>query len=221
MRPHASVWVCACVCLCLCSHLHVHQPGGGDGGAKWALARAQSNPAPFMHVLTTMLTYTAKVRDRVGHVCMRDGSVGVPALTGGGPGRGQPTVAHCFLRVLADHGLLLRVYTQNVRAGPPPRRRPRPPRLFMRSHMRCCRAQVDGLERTAGLDPSLLVEAHGSIATAHCANPVGHVVKVAGTPLHEHSPFVCVKTQDCRRPYDAAMFLGGSEGTERERQREA
>ncbi|KAF6003573.1 DeAcetylase [Cyanidiococcus yangmingshanensis] len=56
-------------------------------------------------------------------------------------GRLEPTLAHWFVRCLADHGLLLRCYTQNV----------------------------DGLERIAGVPESLLVEAHGTVQHAHCS----------------------------------------------------
>jgi NAD-dependent SIR2 family protein deacetylase len=55
----------------------------------------------------------------------------------------QPTPAHWFVRSLADRGLLLRCYTQNV----------------------------DGLERLAGVPEALLVEAHGTIQRAHCSAP--------------------------------------------------
>ena len=56
------------------------------------------------------------------------------------PGPYQPTLGHCFLRLLEEKGLLLRLFTQNI----------------------------DGLERMAGISPELLVEAHGSFADAHC-----------------------------------------------------
>ena len=51
-----------------------------------------------------------------------------------------PTPAHCFLRLLHKKGLLLRNYTQNI----------------------------DGLEVAAGVPDDLVVEAHGTIRTAHC-----------------------------------------------------
>jgi NAD-dependent protein deacetylase sirtuin 2 len=56
------------------------------------------------------------------------------------PGLYEPTDAHRFIRLLADKGVLLRHYTQNI----------------------------DTLEREAGVPDELLVEAHGSFATAHC-----------------------------------------------------
>ncbi|KAI1320200.1 NAD-dependent protein deacetylase sirtuin-2 [Mortierella claussenii] len=56
------------------------------------------------------------------------------------PGRYRPTLTHYLLPLLAKKGLLLRSYTQNI----------------------------DMLERLTGLDPELLVEAHGSFATSKC-----------------------------------------------------
>ena len=54
------------------------------------------------------------------------------------PGSYPPTDAHLFIRLLADKGRLLRNYTQNI----------------------------DCLERAAGIPEDLLVEAHGSFASA-------------------------------------------------------
>nr|XP_014352347.1 PREDICTED: NAD-dependent protein deacetylase sirtuin-3, mitochondrial isoform X3 [Latimeria chalumnae] len=56
------------------------------------------------------------------------------------PGNYKPNWAHYFVRLLYKKGMLLRMYTQNI----------------------------DGLERLAGIPPSMLVEAHGSFATASC-----------------------------------------------------
>ncbi|XP_056134236.1 NAD-dependent protein deacetylase sirtuin-3, mitochondrial isoform X2 [Lampris incognitus] len=56
------------------------------------------------------------------------------------PGNYQPNLAHYFVRLLHDKGQLLRMYTQNI----------------------------DGLERLAGIPPEMLVEAHGTFATATC-----------------------------------------------------
>lgn len=56
------------------------------------------------------------------------------------PGSYPPTIGHCFLRLLEEKGMLLRLFTQNI----------------------------DGLERLSGISPELLVEAHGSFADAHC-----------------------------------------------------
>ncbi|RSH91496.1 Sir2 histone deacetylase Hst2 [Saitozyma podzolica] len=56
------------------------------------------------------------------------------------PGKYLPTPAHYFIRLLHDHGLLRRCFTQNI----------------------------DTLESLAGLPDSHLIEAHGSFANAHC-----------------------------------------------------
>ena len=56
------------------------------------------------------------------------------------PGLHCPTPTHYFLKLLADKGILRRVFTQNI----------------------------DSLERIAGLDPSLIVAAHGNFDTATC-----------------------------------------------------
>uniref|UniRef100_A0A8C4NE60 NAD-dependent protein deacetylase n=1 Tax=Eptatretus burgeri TaxID=7764 RepID=A0A8C4NE60_EPTBU len=78
------------------------------------------------------------------------------------PGERRPNVGHYFLRLLHDHGLLLRVYTQNI----------------------------DGLERVAGLPTDKLVEAHGSFSTAlctrcsreHCGDDVKSVIMAGEIP---------------------------------------
>ncbi|KAJ6113788.1 SIR2 family histone deacetylase [Penicillium sp. IBT 18751x] len=56
------------------------------------------------------------------------------------PGRYRPTVAHTFIRLLHDKGLLLKHFTQNI----------------------------DCLERQAGLPGEKIIEAHGSFATQRC-----------------------------------------------------
>ncbi|KAI8374195.1 DHS-like NAD/FAD-binding domain-containing protein [Radiomyces spectabilis] len=56
------------------------------------------------------------------------------------PGKYYPTKTHYFIRLLHEKGMLLRNFTQNI----------------------------DTLERLAGLDEDLIVEAHGSFATASC-----------------------------------------------------
>ncbi|KAL1922474.1 uncharacterized protein VTP21DRAFT_10013 [Calcarisporiella thermophila] len=58
------------------------------------------------------------------------------------PGEFLPTKAHYFIRLLAEKGLLLRVFSQNI----------------------------DTLERVAGIPDRYIVEAHGSFATGHCVN---------------------------------------------------
>ncbi|KAF3686792.1 NAD-dependent protein deacetylase sirtuin-3, mitochondrial [Channa argus] len=56
------------------------------------------------------------------------------------PGNYQPNLTHYFVCLLHKKGQLLRMYTQNI----------------------------DGLERLAGIPPEMLVEAHGTFATATC-----------------------------------------------------
>lgn len=56
------------------------------------------------------------------------------------PGTFKPSAAHYFVRLLHEHGLLLRHYTQNI----------------------------DTLERIAGIPDEKLVEAHGTFYTNHC-----------------------------------------------------
>ncbi|KAJ5662671.1 NAD-dependent protein deacetylase hst2-1 [Penicillium macrosclerotiorum] len=56
------------------------------------------------------------------------------------PGRYRPTIAHSFIKLLYDKGMLLKHFTQNI----------------------------DCLERQAGLPGDMIVEAHGSFATQRC-----------------------------------------------------
>lgn len=56
------------------------------------------------------------------------------------PGAFKPTPTHHFIKVLADRGLLLRCYTQNI----------------------------DGLEGIAGVPEHLIFQAHGGFKAAHC-----------------------------------------------------
>ena len=56
------------------------------------------------------------------------------------PGQFQPTLAHFFVRMLSDKGLLLKLFTQNI----------------------------DCLDLKAGVPPDKIVEAHGSFANQHC-----------------------------------------------------
>lgn len=58
------------------------------------------------------------------------------------PGKYQPTLAHRFIKLLHDKGLLLRCYTQNI----------------------------DSLETLAGVPRSKLVAAHGNFDSASCVN---------------------------------------------------
>ena len=56
------------------------------------------------------------------------------------PGKYRPTIAHSFIRLLSDKGLLLKLFTQNI----------------------------DCLEREAGVPEKHIVEAHGSFAKQQC-----------------------------------------------------
>ncbi|KAL5463520.1 hypothetical protein EMCRGX_G032420 [Ephydatia muelleri] len=56
------------------------------------------------------------------------------------PAQFKPTLSHYFIRLLAEKNQLLRSYTQNI----------------------------DTLERRAGINEDLLVEAHGAFHNAHC-----------------------------------------------------
>lgn len=58
----------------------------------------------------------------------------------------KPTLTHTFFRLLHEKGKLLRVFTQNS----------------------ACLLTVDALERLAGMPSDMLVEAHGTFATARC-----------------------------------------------------
>lgn len=56
------------------------------------------------------------------------------------PGKYRPAIAHSFIKLLYDKGLLLKHFSQNI----------------------------DCLERLAGLPGEMIVEAHGSFASQHC-----------------------------------------------------
>ena len=56
------------------------------------------------------------------------------------PGKFRPTIAHSFVRMLSDKGILLKLFTQNI----------------------------DCLEREAGVPNNEIVEAHGSFARQCC-----------------------------------------------------
>ncbi|MCJ1353940.1 MAG: Sir2 histone deacetylase Hst2 [Icmadophila ericetorum] len=56
------------------------------------------------------------------------------------PGKFRPTIAHTFIRLLSDKGLLLKLFTQNI----------------------------DCLEREAGVPDHKIIEAHGSFARQRC-----------------------------------------------------
>ncbi|PYI00828.1 SIR2 family histone deacetylase [Aspergillus sclerotiicarbonarius CBS 121057] len=56
------------------------------------------------------------------------------------PGQYRPTIAHSFIKLLYDKGMLMKHFSQNI----------------------------DCLERLAGVPGDMIVEAHGSFATQHC-----------------------------------------------------
>lgn len=56
------------------------------------------------------------------------------------PGKYRPTIAHSFVRLLSDKGMLLKLFTQNI----------------------------DCLEREAGVPDEMIIEAHGSFARQRC-----------------------------------------------------
>lgn len=77
-------------------------------------------------------------------------------------GKYVPTKVHYFIRLLQDKGILMRNFTQNI----------------------------DNLEVDAGLNPDLLVQAHGSTGSSHCAkcrtevdNKLMYEHLVKGVPL--------------------------------------
>jgi NAD-dependent SIR2 family protein deacetylase len=77
----------------------------------FSLAQFHSDPRPFFHLSRSIY-----------------------------PGHFIPSPSHYFVRLLAEKGLLRRLYTQNI----------------------------DTLDRIAGVAPEKIVEAHGSYATATC-----------------------------------------------------
>jgi len=92
--------------------------------------------------------------------------------------RYKPTVAHKFIKTLHDQGILLRCYTQNI----------------------------DGLERLANIPPEMLVEAHGTFASASCIDCGKKFdVQTYVSPLvnRDKIPFCdrCNPTQEISIPY--------------------
>jgi NAD-dependent deacetylase sirtuin 2 len=77
----------------------------------------------------------------------------------------KPTMTHHFLKVLADKGLLLRIYTQNI----------------------------DGLEFLAGIPDDKLVECHGHFRSAACidCNKSSDIEKVKETITKEGKTPTC------------------------------
>mgnify|MGYP003962249187 CR=1 FL=1 len=86
------------------------------------------------------------------------------------PGKFIPTHVHFFVKLLADKGLLLRNYTQNI----------------------------DTLERVAKVPKELLVEAHGSFAGSHCTkcNKVYETQFVKTAIMNDQVPICTIK--DCK-----------------------
>ena len=81
-----------------------------------------------------------------------------------------PTKAHYFIRLLAQKGILLRNYTQNI----------------------------DDLERATGLPSDLLIQAHGTYISGHCTGC--HDAVDAGVlmeHLKQGNPLMCIK---CKAP---------------------
>ena len=81
------------------------------------------------------------------------------------PGKYAPCLAHRFLKVLQDRGILLRVYTQNI----------------------------DGLELLAGLSPDKVIAAHGGFSSASCAlcGKPFDIEVVKSKILNDQLPIVC------------------------------
>ncbi|KAJ3015846.1 NAD-dependent protein deacetylase sirtuin-2 [Thoreauomyces humboldtii] len=98
------------------------------------------------------------------------------------PGEFAPAVSHHFIRLLQDKKVLLRNYTQNI----------------------------DTLERVAGVDPDLIVEAHGSFAAAHC---VGRMVPGphARSPTRSPPPPSSSSSSSAPPPHDASSSSSDSE----------
>jgi len=94
------------------------------------------------------------------------------------PGLYPPSPAHYFIKFLADQGILLRNYSQNI----------------------------DGLELIAGLDPELMVQAHGGFQTAHCiaCNKEYQPDFVKEAVLKEEIPY-CTKCNGLVKP-DIVFF---------------
>jgi len=82
------------------------------------------------------------------------------------PGQFNPTITHHMIALVAEAGMLLRCYTQNI----------------------------DGLERLAGLDEEKLVEAHGTFSTASCpACKVTVDIDLLNQAIDDGLPLECTK----------------------------
>eukprot|EP00127_Corallochytrium_limacisporum_P004033 Clim_evm82s156 gene=Clim_evmTU82s156 len=85
----------------------------------------------------------------------------------------RPTLAHAFIRLLHDKGLLLRSYTQNV----------------------------DNLERESGIPDEKIIEAHGSLHRAHCAScQAHHDMDHVHDALHNDEHPMCTECGDYVKP---------------------
>lgn len=82
------------------------------------------------------------------------------------PGKFKPTMTHHLFALLAEKGILLRCYTQNI----------------------------DGLERQAGVESKYLVEAHGTFSTASCPFCATSVdIDTMNKALEDEIPLKCSK----------------------------
>jgi len=94
----------------------------------------------------------------------------------------KPTQTHYFLKILADKGLLLRIYTQNI----------------------------DGLEFLAGIPDDKLVECHGHFRTSACidCHKASDTEQVKETIVQEMKTPVCIYCRGYVKP--DVVFFGES-----------
>lgn len=95
-----------------------------------------------------------------------------------------PTPTHRFLKRLQEQGKLMRVYTQNI----------------------------DGLELSVGLDPGLVVQVHGHMRTANCAQCRRWEIPIAefDTRLDREGTVRCPRCHGARGAYlkPSIVFYG-------------
>ncbi|XP_075721973.1 sirtuin 2 isoform X4 [Rhipicephalus microplus] len=96
-----------------------------------------THPSATLRVSTELICNTDGLREGG---CMRNPAPFYALARQLFPKNLKPTLSHCFLRLLHQKGLLLRLYTQNI----------------------------DCLERLAGIPAEAIVEAHGTFHTSHC-----------------------------------------------------
>lgn len=85
------------------------------------------------------------------------------------PGNYQPNLTHYFVRLLHQKGQLLRMYTQNIDGLE--RRRYFQSSLQSRWVLLCFNVcSLLFVDQVAGVPPEMLVEAHGTFATATCTS---------------------------------------------------